>query len=115
MTVRKAATSVGLDPTTSFRWRHRFLTWLKLDRPPVLQGITEADETYLLESNKGSRKLDRKPRKRGGRATKRGLSKEQICILIARDRSGHTLDFMALNNSQLPKQGHEPSMRSVIA
>jgi len=94
LTVRKAATVVGLHRTTSFRWRHRFLTWLKLDRPTVLQGITEADETYLLESKKGSRKLDRKPRKRGGHATKRGLSKEQVCILVARDRSGHTLDFI---------------------
>ncbi|MBW2742679.1 MAG: IS1 family transposase, partial [Deltaproteobacteria bacterium] len=88
LTIRKAATVVGLHRTTSFRWRHRFLTWVKLDHPTVLQGITEADETYLLESSKGSRKLDRKPRKRGGSATKRGLSKEQVCILIARDRSG---------------------------
>lgn len=94
LTIRKAATDVGVHRTTSFRWRHRFLTWIKLDRPAVLQGITEADETYLLESSKGSRKLDRKPRKRGGRATKRGLSKQQVCILIARDRSGHTLDFL---------------------
>ncbi|MCD6476145.1 MAG: IS1595 family transposase [Anaerolineaceae bacterium] len=94
LTIRKAATVVGLHRTTSFRWRHRFLTWVQLDHPTVLQGITEADETYLLESGKGSRKLDRKPRKRGGSATKRGLSKEQVCILIARDRSGHTLDFV---------------------
>jgi len=94
LTIRKAATVVDLHHTTSFRWRHRFLTWVKLDHPTVLQGITEVDETYLLESSKGSRKLDRKPRKRGGNATKRGLSKEQVCILIARDRSGHTLDFV---------------------
>jgi len=94
LSVRKAATVVGLHRTTSFRWQHRFLTSLKLDSPTVLQEITEADETYLLESNKGSRKLDRKPQKRGGHATKRGLSKEQICILVARDRSGHTLDFI---------------------
>ncbi len=60
----------------------------------MLQGITEADETYLLEFSKESHKLDRKPRKRGGHATKRGLSKEQVCILVARDRSGHTLDFI---------------------
>jgi len=80
--------------TTSFRWRHRFLTWIKLDRPTVLQGITEADETYLLESNKGSRKLDRRPRKRGGQRTKHWLSKEQISNLVARDRSGYTFDFI---------------------
>ena len=33
----------------------------------VLKGIVEADETYLLESRKGTRKLGRKARRRGGR------------------------------------------------
>ena len=94
LTIRKAASVVGLNQKTSFRWRHRFLTWIACDHPTALHGITEVDETYLLESHKGSRHLDRKPRKRGGSATKRGLSREQVCILIARDRSGSTLDFV---------------------
>jgi hypothetical protein len=55
-----------------------------------LQGIVESDETYELFSNKGSRHLDRKPRKRGGTATKRGISNEQVCILVTRDRSKNT-------------------------
>ncbi len=38
----------------------------------MLEGITEADETYLLESDKGKRNLSRKPRKRGGSARRRG-------------------------------------------
>lgn len=58
-------------------------------------GITEADETYLLESDKGQRKLGRDAHKRGGHATKRGISNEQVCVLVARDRSGKTLDFVA--------------------
>lgn len=94
LTVRKAANLVGVNRKTSFRWRHRFLALVAKDHPDVLHGITEADETYLLESHKGSRNLDRIPRKRGGKASKRGLSKEQVCILIARDRSGRTIDFV---------------------
>lgn len=94
LTIRKAAALVGLNRKTSFRWRHRFLAWIANDHPSALHGITEADETYLLESYKGSRHLARKSRKRGGSASKRGLSKEQICILIARDRSGGTVDFV---------------------
>ncbi len=94
MTIRKAAAGVGLNLKTSFRWRHRFLAWIASDHPVALHGITEADETFLLESHKGSRHLSRKPRKRGGRATKRGLSKEQVCILIARDRARSTVDFV---------------------
>jgi transposase-like protein len=97
LTVRQSATDTGVHRNTSFRWRHRFLTWISQDRPATLHGITEADETYLLESDKGQRKLSRKPRKRGGHATKRGISDEQVCVLVARDRSGQTLDFVTGN------------------
>lgn len=97
LTVRQAAIDLDVHRNTTFRWRHRFLTWIKQDRPTILHGITEADETYLLESHKGSRKLDRQPRKRGGSASKRGISDEQVCILIARDRSKQTIDFVAGN------------------
>lgn len=94
-TVRQAARETGVHRNTSFRWRHRFLTWAKNDRPQHLHGITEADETYFLESDKGARKLPRRARRRGGAASKRGVSREQVCVLIARDRTGQTLDFVA--------------------
>lgn len=94
LTVRKAAAQVGINRKTSFRWRHRFLALISKDHPNVLHGITEADETYLLESQKGSRHLVRKPRKRGGKASRRGISRELVCILIARDRADSTVDFV---------------------
>lgn len=93
-TIRQAAKVCGIHRNTSFRWRHRFLQGARQDRPAHLSGITEADETYLLESNKGARSLGRAARKRGGSARKRGLSQEQVCVLIARDRMGQTLDFV---------------------
>ena len=99
LTVRQAASDLKVHRNTTFRWRHRFLAWIKQDRPTILHGITEADETYLLESHKGSRKLERKPRKLGGSANKRGISNEQVCILIARDRSKQTLDFVTGNGA----------------
>jgi transposase-like protein len=92
--VRRAAAAVGVHKNTSFRWRHRFLHDTKHDRSVPLAGITEADETYLLESQKGSRKLTRLPRRRGGTASRRGISREHDCILVARDRSGNTVDFV---------------------
>jgi transposase-like protein len=92
-TVREAARVVGVHRTTSFRWRHRFVPGAMRDRPATLIAIVEADETYRLESQKGSRHMTRKPRKRGGVATKRGINKEHDCLLVARDRSGQTLDF----------------------
>ena len=48
-TVRKAAARVEVDKNTSLRWRHRFLMATKTDRPACLNGIAEADETFLPE------------------------------------------------------------------
>jgi transposase-like protein len=93
-TIRKAAAIVEVAKNTSMRWRHRFLHATKNDRPTSLTGIAEADETFLLESQKGARKLDRPARKRGGKASQRGISTEQVCILVARDRTGQTCDFV---------------------
>lgn len=60
-----------------------------------LVGIAEADETYFLESFKGLKKdMLREPHKRGSKASKRGLSDEQIPVLICRDRTGSTSDFV---------------------
>ena len=105
--VRKAADRIGVHRDTAFRWRHRFLHWVKLDRPAVLNGIVEADEMFLLESQKGSRTLDRPPRRRGGRPAKRGISHELDCILVARDRNGRTVDAVtgrgALTVAQLER------------
>ena len=56
-----------------------------------LTGIVEADETYVLESRKGARNLERKARRRGGKASKRGLSDEQVPVLVVADRSGATV------------------------
>jgi len=105
--VRKAADRVGVHRTTAFRWRHRFLRWSKLDRPAALNGIVEADETFLLESQKGSRTLDRPARRHGGHAARRGISRELDCILVARDREGRTVDAVtgrgALTAAQLER------------
>ena len=46
--------------------------------------------------------MERKPRRRGGKARKRGLSREQVPILVAADRSGailsHTLPALNPDN-----------------
>ena len=47
--VRKTAKEINVHRNTTFRWRHRFFSWIQKNRPP---------------------------RKRGGSATKRGVSRE---------------------------------------
>ncbi|AVR94689.1 IS1595 family transposase [Pseudoduganella armeniaca] len=94
MTVRGAAQAIGIHRNTSFRWRHRFMMMAKDARALPLGGIVEADETYILESQKGSRNLTRPARRRGGTASHRGPGKEHDCILVACDRTGKASDFV---------------------
>ena len=107
-TIRESAERCGIAPSTAFRWRHRFLEAVR-QAPDRLAGIVEADEIFVLESRKGERKLDRKPRRRGGKARKRGLSREQVPILVAADRAGETLSrtLPALNADSV-KEALEP-------
>jgi transposase-like protein len=89
----KAAARCNIAHSTAYRWRHRFLGALNLDKPQQLSGIVEANETFVRESFKGKGDLMPRPaRPRGGRAGKRGLSGEQIPVIVARDRSGATFD-----------------------
>lgn len=98
LSVRRAAVRLGVHRTTAFRWRHRFLSapCQVMDRQQ--EGVVEADEAYFLRSYKGQpRRLreatSRAPRRRGGRAARRGLSDEQVPVLVVRNRSGQTADF----------------------
>jgi transposase-like protein len=105
ISVHSAAKHCNVADSTSFRWRHRFLKVPSLLKAKHLNGIIEADETFFLESHKGERDLDRKPRKRGGKASQRGLSREQIPVLIVRDREGHSTDAVleSANEKEIEK------------
>ena len=107
LTVRASAERCGLAVNTALRWRHRFLAAKDL-KARKLTGIVEADETYVLESRKGARNLERKARRRGGKASKRGLSDEQVPVLVVADRSGATVSAV------LPAVNADP-LREVIA
>lgn len=91
--LRVCAKECGINLKTSFRWRHRFLELPTTLNASKLEGIIEADETLFLYSEKGSKKLTRKPRKRGMKAAKRGRSKEDwVPVLTVRDRGKHTFE-----------------------
>jgi transposase-like protein len=92
--VHQAAETLEVAPSTAFRWRHRFLQLPQNLKARPLRGVVEADETYFLRSHKGQQVQGRKSRHRGGSAAKRGLSDEQTPVLVARDRSGATADFI---------------------
>ncbi len=100
ISLRKVAARLDIGLETAFRWRHRFLQAPKAVKPKLLEGTVETDETYFLHSQKGSRKLSRPARKRGGSAKKRGLSDEQVPVLIARDRNKATTDEILPDRSE---------------
>jgi transposase-like protein len=93
MSLTKAAAHCGVHLAASFRWRHRFLRAPTAARE-ALAGVVEADEAFFRRSRKGSRRWrrggappGRGPHRRGERASKRGLSAEQVPALIARGRA----------------------------
>ena len=93
LSVHQAAAVLKVSPSTAFRWRHRFLRLPQAVKATALTGVVEADETFFLRSSKGQCP-GRKARKRGGRASREQRGEDLIPVLVARDRSGATADFL---------------------
>ncbi|WDE09336.1 IS1595 family transposase [Thalassomonas viridans] len=93
--LRDSAAECGINLKTAFRWRHRFLKIPATLKAKKLAGIIEADETLFAYSEKGSRQLSRKPRKRGMKASKPGRSAQDwVPVLMVRDRGQHTFEVV---------------------
>jgi len=82
---------------TAFNMRHKLLLALEAEEtasPSVLSGVCELDDTYVLESHKGTKLPEgywRKPRKHGAKAQSRGLSREYVAICTAAGRDGENI------------------------
>lgn len=104
--IRKCAKEVGISIPTSFYWRHKILDAIRaFIGIGSVGGVIEVDEAFFRESFKGNHKksttfaMPRKSHKRGVKVSfnsktekrKRGISKEQICVLCAMDRTGNLI------------------------
>lgn len=96
--IRKSAKDVGINIATSFFWRHKLLDALReYVKIGHVDGVIEADETFFRESFKGNHSksktfvMPRKPYKNGQKANKRGISSEQVCVGVAKDRTGNVV------------------------
>lgn len=85
----KIKEELKINKKTAFDWRHKILSSIDETEKDSFTGITESDETFMLLSEKGKRSLPRKGRKRGTKAKKRGISDEQVAIIVTADRAGH--------------------------
>jgi transposase-like protein len=109
---RRIADELGIAVSTAFKWRHKVLASLRTrtDLTTVLSGIVEADETFFRKSYKGGHFKNKKdpsarreaffkafgryPRKHGNEEHKRGRSKEQVPVLVLRDRTARTVSLV---------------------
>ena len=100
------AQQLSLSHQCVFDMRHKILTALEEDAETVLGGVTELDETYVLDNYKGikfAENSDRSPRKHGAVAEKSGLSQEYVCICTGVERNGSAY-ACAVNRSKPSKQ-----------
>lgn len=87
------AEKIGVSHSTAFHMRHKLLVYMEeiVTSSAPLEALIEADETYVIESQKGTKVTHRKPRKHGETSGKRGLSNDQLCICVATDRDHHVI------------------------
>jgi transposase-like protein len=89
LSLRDASKKTGICVNTAFKWRHRILSSFNDIGCSKMEGIVEADETFFLYSEKGNKKLKRKPRKRATKATLDGMNEQHVNVIVAADRQAH--------------------------
>jgi transposase-like protein len=93
--IDQTAQSLELSHQTAFNMRHKILLAIEADAqmsPTVLGGVCEIDDTFVLESQKGTPIPDgfwRDARLHGAKAQKRGVSDEYVNICAGVDREGN--------------------------
>lgn len=100
--IRKSAEETGISIQTSFDWRHKLLTSFSSVSVEEFQGIVESDDLFFAYSEKGGRHLGRKPKKRGEKASKAGISDEKVAVVATCDRSGNK-DFKVATRGRISK------------
>jgi transposase-like protein len=86
LSLDKIKKELQINKKTAFDWRHKILSGHEKIDKNSFTGITESDDTFFLESSKGSKVTNREPRKRGGNANQRGISNEQVAVIVTADR-----------------------------
>lgn len=86
LSLDKIKVQLKINKKTALDWRHKISASVSEIENDIFTGITESDETFFLHSNKGSKNLDRKSRKRGKSVKKRGISDNQVAVIVSADR-----------------------------
>ena len=84
--VRACAQQLGIHKDTAWRWRHRLLFGVREGEDDRLAGVVELEAVRFTYSEKGRRRLQRRPFRTGSRTPL--LSREQPWVLLALDGAG---------------------------
>ena len=100
-----SAMRLGISHDCIFHMRQKILMSMEdvqTEYTVNLGGVSELDETFVLDSYKGRKlpeNVDRKPRKHGEKAQKSGLSSEYVCICTGIERNGDAI-AMTVNRAK---------------
>lgn len=98
----KIKEALSINKKTAFDWRHKILASLSDIDKNDFTGITESDETFFLNPEKGRTVTNRKPRERGGTSKTRGISGDQVAVIVTQDRKSG-LDLSVATMGRLKK------------
>lgn len=116
MPIKKIAKALDISIQTSFDWRHKILSSLTQFTPAQLTDQVECDELELALNEKGSRSLDRLPRKRPT-DFKRNQGKDKITtvqVITAVSRNGEKI-LKAVESKRLTKEQIAKALDGVLA
>lgn len=113
ISIQKSAKELGISVQTSFDWRHKILSAFQETRVKEFSGILESDDFFLLESKKGQKVTVRKARKRGEKASQRGVSNQQRAVIASCDRKGN-LDFHRTKKGRIGKEDLEKALQGKV-
>ncbi len=99
----KITATLQINKKTAFDWRHKILSSFQEVEKQEFNGIIESDETFFLQSDKGNINLKHKGRKRGGKSSKRGISDDQVAVIVTTDRKG-TIDMTVATMGRIEKK-----------
>ena len=92
LTIRKAASKLGVNMKTIFDWRHKLLSAIETINGNPFSGIVECDDKQLDVNEKGRKDLGRNSYKRpSDRKKKRGVSNDKVSVMVATDRKGNSV------------------------
>lgn len=100
--IARCAELTGISIQTSFDWRHKVLSSLQSLSPEKFDGISESDDIFFNYSEKGSKSLNRKPRKRGNHGIRQGISDDKVAVILTCDRKNHK-DFQVAKRGRIRK------------